>query len=272
MLLALLVCLALGTQAATTPPQLTADSFQNSIVSSDQRWFVFFFSPHCGHCRAMEPAWDELAAMAGLGSVVNLATVDATEERGLAEKLDVNGYPTLLVFGGATAAHAVFEYEGDRSTASLHAFATAADLASAGGRRRGYLSADGTVRPSRVDVLLRVPNEMFEIVGIALGTSRVATLLLATCLVTLGVLLALLTTPSPPVPFLVVECPPGVQPGQTFAVEVTTSGGSPRLLAWLGRRRRRVMNVAAPAGVREGQSFFVPLVAPPKASAAKKDE
>ena len=248
--------------------QLDAVGFRREIAESTAagvRWFVFFFSPQCGHCRAMEPAWEELsvrldhvAIISGSGEKlyepVRLATIDATVEKALAESLDVNGYPTLLAIDPST--RAVYEYDGDRSAGSLHAFATHADPAEAGGRRRGYMSHDGSVRPSLLDVLRRVPTDCNEIVSIALGTNGAAAALVAAFLMALGALIGLACTPPPSTAFLVVECPPGVTGGQTFVVEWTAGG-------CLGRRRKRVMKVAAPAGMTPGQSFFVPLIAPP---------
>lgn len=203
----------------------------------------------------MEPAWEDLAAMEGL--TVRLATVDATEEKALAEALDVNGYPTLLAFDGPSGSRAVYEYDGDRSTASLHAFATNADLTSASGRRRGYLDRDGAVRPSLVDVLSRVPSDANEIIRFAIDTNRMASALIGAMLVALGALVGLACVAPPATAFLVVECPAGVRAGQSFPVQVTSTGR-------FGRRRTRVMSVAAPAGVQPGQSFFVPLINPPK--------
>lgn len=264
-----------ATAAALSSPQLDAAQFQSAIVDAAEpaRYFVFFFSPHCGHCKAMEPAWEALESEAVRGSVVQLATVDATEEKEIANKLEVHGYPTLLAFEvGKGASGAVYEYEGERDADALYAFASAAELASSGsGRLRGYMASDGSVRPSLSDILARVPRDAGEIVNFALGTSRAASALLACGLVVLGALLALLALPPPPVPFLIVTCPPHVQPGQTFAVEVTAAagggGGRLRRLLLGGGRKARVMTVSAPAGIRPGQEFFVPLVAPPKVRA-----
>ena len=268
LLASVVLALALVVGAAASPLQLDADSFQSLVAGapSTERWFLFFFSPHCGHCAAMEPAWAELAEMElgstpGLGGMVRLATVDATAETGLAESLDVNGYPTLLAFDGPS--RAIFEYDGDRSAASLHAFATHATLADAGGRRRGFLGADGTIRPSLIDALWRLPADASEIVSFAIGTSRISAALLATALVGTGVLLAMVASVGAPpaAQFIVVECPADVQPGQAFPVQFTTTAAG-RIF---GRSQRRVtMNVVAPAGVTGGQSFFVPLVKPPE--------
>ena len=263
---------------AASPLQLDTDSFHSLVAGapSTERWFLFFFSPHCGHCAAMEPAWAELAEMEpswagstpGVGGKVRLATIDATAETGLAETLDVNGYPTLLAFDGPS--RAVFEYDGDRSAGSLHAFATHANPADAGGRRRGFLTADGTIRPSLIDLIWRVPADASEIVSFAIGTSRISAALLAAALVGAGVLLAMAASGGAPpaAQFIVVECPAGVKPGEAFPVQFTTTAAG-RIF---GRSQRLVtMNVSAPAGIAAGQSFFVPLVKPPEVRPCPED-
>ena len=192
----------LAVATASPPHQLDAAGFKRDVVDrgASERWFIFFFSPHCGHCRAMEPAWEELASKPGISKAARLVKVDATEEKALADALDVNGYPTLLLIEPSVASRAVYEYEGDRSADSLHAFAanSHAGLAKGAHRRRGYLGLDGTVRPSLVDVARRVPTDAGEIISFAIGTSPAAALFVAALLMAIGALLALGAALAPP--------------------------------------------------------------------------
>ena len=66
----------------------------------------------CGHCQRLAPEFARAAAeLAGEG--VPLGQVDATEEKGLAERFGVPGYPTLKVFHSGTP----YDYEGPREAA-----------------------------------------------------------------------------------------------------------------------------------------------------------
>jgi thiol-disulfide isomerase/thioredoxin len=245
---------------AALPPELGAADFHSTVTGLPRvRWLVLFHSPQCGHCAAMMPAWEEAAGAlaADESSAVRAAMVDATAHTALAEQMQVNGYPTLLVFepDGAVA-----EFGSERTVEAMLAFARGARSRWSGSERhRGYLGDDGAVRPSHLDVLLQTPNEALEVGRVAFETSPAGATLLALLVAVVGALVARACAPPDKAQFFVVECPDGVAGGQTFLVEVALG------TSWLRSRRRRVMSVQAPLGVRPGQSFFVPLVGPPAA-------
>ena len=182
--------------------------------------------------------------------------VDATEDKALAERLQVLGFPTLLSF---EADGAVVEYDGDRSAASLTQFARRAPP-SLLSRRRGYLASDGSLQPSQLDALLRTPHDVGEILRVALDMSPVATACLALLCFLVGALAARACAPRERAQFLSVECPENVSAGQRFKVQVSEKG-------FLGRPRALYFTVQAPIGIEPGKSFVVPLVAPPVARA-----
>lgn len=260
-MLAVVGWLTVLTAAAAPHPDvagahLNASTFFSTLHAPDAgRYILLFFSPHCGHCAAMLPAWAELERR--VQGMAQLAAVNAEAEKMIADRLDVNGFPTLM----AVESGRLYEYEGGRSADELLLFASAPDLATVAGKSRRLPHA-----PSRWDPLLRVPDALVEIVLTSWETSALAAALIAAALVCFGVCIERGLRPLE-APFITVECPEGVQPGQSFTVEFVS--GLSRLRP---RGRKRRMDVVAPAGIAAGQTFFVPLVSTPRAQAPPRPD
>ena len=95
--LALLLNTCQGLYDAKSPVvRLTKDNFSKLVLNSDELWFVEFYAPWCGHCKKLEPEWNEVASK--LKGQVKVAKVDATQESELAEKFKIKGYPTIKIF------------------------------------------------------------------------------------------------------------------------------------------------------------------------------
>lgn len=199
-------------------------------------WFVNFYAPWCGHCKALEADWTALA-MELQGSSTGVARVDATAHAELAALYQVEGFPSLQLFSGGR----VFSYAGERSLSAMRAFAQ-------GGFRGDLLHAQPMPsRPSLLDPLLRLPRGVADVLEVATLTRPLAGALLAAGLFALGALTAMACRRPE---FIMVHAPPGASAGQHFAIELP------------GRWRSRRMTVAAPPGVVAGQPFFVPLTKP----------
>jgi len=97
---------------------LETDNFQEAI-DSNELILVEFYAPWCGHCKKLTPEYAKAAQiLKEADPPVVLAKVDATEERDLATKFEVKGFPTLKYFRNGEA----FDYEGGRTADTIVAY------------------------------------------------------------------------------------------------------------------------------------------------------
>ena len=83
-------------------------------------WFVKFYAPWCGHCRAMAPAWEELAEQLASDDIpTNVAKVDVTKNNMLASQFNIRSFPTLKLLHRSK----LYSYRGRRDAESMAAFA-----------------------------------------------------------------------------------------------------------------------------------------------------
>jgi len=87
------------------------ENFDDLLLSTKYN-LVEFYAPWCGHCKALNAPYKEAAAtLKEKGADVKLIKVDATAETELADRFQVQGYPTLLWFVNGVNS----EYEGPRT-------------------------------------------------------------------------------------------------------------------------------------------------------------
>jgi len=98
---------------------LTGQNFDDLVLGSKDIWFVEFYAPWCGHCKNLEPEWNQAATT--MKGQVKFGKVDATVEQALAQRYRVQGYPTIKVFdyGEGKTDSSAKDYEGGRDAASL---------------------------------------------------------------------------------------------------------------------------------------------------------
>ncbi|KAF9966584.1 hypothetical protein BGZ70_001893 [Mortierella alpina] len=116
LLIAAGVCLH-SVEASDASKSLTGNDFKSTIEQGTT--FVKFYSPHCGHCQKLAPAWEQVAVdHKDLQKTKNfkIAEVDCTVEGDICDENGVEGYPTMKLF---KAGKAIDAYDGGRSVAEL---------------------------------------------------------------------------------------------------------------------------------------------------------
>jgi thioredoxin 1 len=77
-------------------PTVTSDTFQSTVIDGKGPIVVEFMSYGCGHCRAIEPVLQEVAAKVEPGE--KMYRVNVAIEPGLVDTYAINGTPTIVMF------------------------------------------------------------------------------------------------------------------------------------------------------------------------------
>ncbi|RDY09384.1 hypothetical protein CR513_06247 [Mucuna pruriens] len=99
---------------------LSSDNFNEVVLDETKDVLVEFYAPWCGHCKALAPIYEKVAAAFNLDEEVVIANVDADKYKDLAEKYGVTGYPTLKFFPKSNKAGE--DYSGGRELGDFVAF------------------------------------------------------------------------------------------------------------------------------------------------------
>jgi len=93
----------------------TAESFKQEVLKDNGVVIAEFFAPWCGHCKQLTPEYEKAAT--ALKGVVKLVAVDATAHESLAQKYQIQGFPTIKVFGADK--RSPVDYQGARTADAI---------------------------------------------------------------------------------------------------------------------------------------------------------
>jgi len=92
---------------------LTTAAFDQHMKDHKQS-LVEFYAPWCGHCKKLAPEYEKAAGMLK-SKGVKLCKVDATEEKELATRYNIKGFPTMVWFQDGRNS----EYDGGRTADTI---------------------------------------------------------------------------------------------------------------------------------------------------------
>eukprot|EP00111_Clytia_hemisphaerica_P000059 TCONS_00000140-protein len=102
--------------------ELTDANFEKEVLNAKEPVLVEFFAPWCGHCQRLEPEWKKAAAE--LKGKVKLGALDATAHPNMAQRFQVQGYPTIKYFrAGVKDFNSAQDFQGGRTASDIIAFA-----------------------------------------------------------------------------------------------------------------------------------------------------
>lgn len=113
------IVLVLAIATAAVMP-LTHENF-DEVVNGSKNVFVKFYAPWCGHCQALAPEYEIVGdSFANTESVI-IAEVNADEDRVLAERFEIQGFPTLKFFPAGENVEAI-DYKDERNADAMIKF------------------------------------------------------------------------------------------------------------------------------------------------------
>ena len=77
--------------------ELFDDSFNSTVMESEDAWVIEFYDPHCPHCKKFAPTYEQVAN--DLKGLVKVGTINGRAERDLMTRFSITGYPTIKAFG-----------------------------------------------------------------------------------------------------------------------------------------------------------------------------
>lgn len=92
---------------------VTGNTFKSLVLDEKKDVFVEFYAPWCGHCKTLEPIWEELAEKLAGDEKLVIAKMDATMNHP-PKYFKYSGFPTIF-WAGRGAKDQPEQYKGSRN-------------------------------------------------------------------------------------------------------------------------------------------------------------
>lgn len=128
--------------------QLTRDNFEHETQAASGAttgdWLVKFYAPWCGHCKKLEPVFEEVASRLKEDSenYVNVARVDCHAHRDIGTRFGIQGFPTIKMISKGR----VYSYNGKREVDAIIDFV-----------RNGFKFEDSVQVPAELGIFGEIP-------------------------------------------------------------------------------------------------------------------
>lgn len=94
---------------------LNEDNFEEAFLNQAEI-LIEFYAPWCGHCKKLAPEYSKAAKkLKDRSPPIHIAKIDATVNKNLSEKYDIQGFPTLKYFIGSKPV----DYQGGKTEDSI---------------------------------------------------------------------------------------------------------------------------------------------------------
>jgi protein disulfide isomerase len=100
---------------------VVGQTFNDIVLDNTKDVLIEMYAPWCGHCKKLEPTYNELAGKLKNVENVVIAKMDATANDSPHPKYQAKGYPTIL-FAPAGSKDAPIPYQGERTIDAFTSF------------------------------------------------------------------------------------------------------------------------------------------------------
>ncbi|KAI9143320.1 thioredoxin-like protein [Paraphysoderma sedebokerense] len=135
---------------------VTEGNFEQIVMDPKNNVLVEFYAPWCGHCKQLAPIYEKVGNVFATEKNCIVAKVDATVQSALADKYEIQGYPTIKFFGAGKDKKPE-DYNGGRTEEDFVEF-----LNKKCGAKRvagGGLSSEAGIIPAFADLVKKFLSE-----------------------------------------------------------------------------------------------------------------